>query len=84
MVAVVCFLSFFFYYMCIYITDFWYLTIQTAFTFQLLYTMPLFYLTVAFCISICFMIDLLFESFSKLILTDQKDLLRLELKKDNF
>jgi len=46
--------------------------------------MPLFYLIVAFIVSFCFIIDLLFESFSKLIMTDSKDFLRQSLLNDNY
>lgn len=62
MINTIFFLTYVFYYLFIYITDNWYLSVQSSFTFMILYEMPIFYLTIFLCISICFIIDFMIES----------------------
>lgn len=83
MLNTIFYLTYVFYYLYIYITDSWYLSIQSSFTFITLYNIPIFYITVFLCVSICFVIDFLIESINRVFMKDASDLLKFQVIKEN-
>lgn len=75
--------SFGFYFFYLWWTDSMYTIVRQHFTFMMLFTSPVFYFTVGLCSSICFLIDFLLESYSQIMLTDARDLIRYQTLKNN-